>query len=177
MDAMIALYWFLVAVMVVGIIGAIVPGIPGISLILAAVVIWGFVKGFAAVSVALPVAIAVFVVSLGVDFLATYWGAKKAGASNWGQVGAIVGFIFGFLGFLPTIPIGGPIGVIIGILLGPLLGAIIGEFLYRRDLTIAVKAGMGIVVGSVLGNLLQGVFAIATVGIFLYTTFSAATGS
>ncbi|NDJ17240.1 DUF456 domain-containing protein [Myxacorys almedinensis] len=174
---MIALYWALVAVMVVGIVGAIVPGIPGIGLILAAVVVWGFVKGFAAVSVALPVAIAVFVVSIGVDFLATYWGAKKAGASHWGQIGAIVGFVLGFLGFLPTVPIGGPIGIIIGILLGPLLGAIVGEFLYRKDLLLAVKAGMGIVVGSVLGNLLQAIFAIATVGIFLYTTVPTATGS
>jgi uncharacterized protein YqgC (DUF456 family) len=174
---MIALYWILVAVMLLGVIGAIVPGIPGISLILAAVVIWGAVKGFATVSVALPVAIAVFVVSLGVDFLATYWGAKKAGASHWGQIGALVGFILGFLGFLPTIPIGGPIGVVIGILLGPLLGAIVGEYIYRKDVMVAVKAGMGIVVGSVLGNLLQGVFAIVTVGIFIFTTFSMATGS
>jgi uncharacterized protein len=167
---MIALYWLLVAVMVVGIVGAIVPGIPGVSLILASVVIWGAVKGFATVSLALPVAIVVFVASLGIDFLATYWGAKKAGASNWGQVGSLIGFVVGILGFLPTIPIGGPIGIILGILLGPLLGAIVGEYLYRKNVMVAIKAGLGIVVGSLLGNLFQGVLAIATVAVFVFTT-------
>lgn len=172
---MMALYWLLVAVMIVGIIGAIVPGIPGVSLILASVVVWGFVKGFATVNIALPVAIVVFLASLGIDFLATYWGAKKAGASNWGQIGAIVGFILGILGFLPTIPIGGPIGVMIGVFFGPLVGAVVGEYLYRRDLKVAFKAGIGIVVGSLIGNLMQGVLAIATVAVFLFTTFQTAT--
>jgi uncharacterized protein len=167
---MIALYWVLVAVMVVGIIGAIVPGIPGVSLILASVVIWGAIKGFATVTIALPVAIVVFVASLGIDFLATYWGAKKAGASHWGQIGSLIGFVVGILGFLPTIPIGGPIGIILGILLGPLLGAIVGEYLYRRNAMVAIKAGLGIVVGSLLGNLFQGILALATVAVFVFTT-------
>ena len=55
---MLTLYWLLVALMVVGIIGAVVPGIPGTSLILAAIVIWGAVQGFASVTVPLIVAIA-----------------------------------------------------------------------------------------------------------------------
>jgi hypothetical protein len=172
---MVALYWVLVAVMVVGVVGAIVPGIPGISLILASVVIWGAVKGFSTVTVALTVAILVFLASLGIDFLASYWGAKKAGASNWGQIGSFIGFLLGILGFLPTIPISGPIGVIVGMLFGPLAGAIVGEFLYRRDLKLAIKAGIGIVVGSLLGNLFQGILAIATVTVFLITTFQTAT--
>ncbi len=168
---MVVLYWSLVALMVVGIVGAVVPGIPGTSLIVAGIVIWGAVNGFSSVGIALGVAIVVFLFSIGIDFLATYWGAKKAGASNWGQIGSIVGFIFGVLGFLPTIPIGGPIGLIVGILIGPLVGAIVGEFLYRKDITIAIKAGVGIVVGSLIGNLIQGVLALLTVGIFLFTTF------
>lgn len=168
---MIALYCVLLLTMLVGIVGAVVPGIPGTSLILAAIVIWGAVRGFADVTVALAVGVAVFLLSLGIDFLATYWGAKKAGASNWGQIGAFVGFILGFLGFLPTLPIGGPLGPIIGLFFGPLVGAIVGEFLYRKDAMIAVKAGVGIVVGSVVGNLVQGVLALITVGIFILTTF------
>ncbi|HTL89286.1 MAG TPA: DUF456 family protein [Leptolyngbya sp.] len=168
---MVALYCVLVIAMLVGIVGAVVPGIPGVSVILAAIVVWGAVRGFADVTVALVVGVVVFLMSLGIDFLATYWGAKKAGASNWGQIGAIVGFVLGFLGFLPTLPIGGPLGPIIGIFLGPLIGAIVGEFLYRKDLTIAIKAGVGIVVGSLIGNVIQGVLAVITVAIFIFTTF------
>lgn len=37
---MLMLYWLLVALMVVGVIGSIVPGIPGTSLILVAIIIW-----------------------------------------------------------------------------------------------------------------------------------------
>jgi uncharacterized protein len=170
---MAVLYWALVSVMVVGIVGAVVPGIPGTSLIVAAIVIWGAVHGFSSVTLPLAIAIVVLLVSIGVDFLATYWGAKKAGASNWGQIGAVIGLLAGFFGLLPALPLGGPL---LGILIGPLLGAIIGEYIYRRDLKLAVKAGIGIVVGSLVGNLIQGVLAIATVAVFLFTTWSQAGG-
>ena len=162
------LYWLLVAVMVVGVIGAVVPAIPGTSLIVAAIVIWGIVHGFGSVSIALPVAVVVLLVSMGVDFLATFWGAKRFGASKWGQIGAVVGLLLGFFGLLPALPFGGPL---VGILFGPLIGAIVGEFIYRRDFKIAVKAGLGIVVGSLVGNLIQGVLALAALGVFLYTTW------
>lgn len=167
---MLILYWLLVALMFVGIIGAVVPGIPGTSLILIAIVIWGTVQGsLGSVSVPLAVALAVLLLSVGIDFLATYWGARRAGASSWGQIGAIVGLVVGILGLLPALPFGGPL---LGILLGPLLGAIVGEYLYRRDLKVAFKAGVGIVVGSLVGNLIQGLLAIAVVGVFLFTTWA-----
>lgn len=165
---MLVLYWLLVALMGVGIIGAVVPGIPGTSLILVAIIIWGVVQGsFSSVTIPLTVTIAVLLLSVGIDFLATYWGAKRAGASKWGQIGAIIGLVVGILGLLPALPFGGPL---LGILIGPLLGAIVAEYLYRRNLTLALKAGVGIVVGSLVGNLIQGVLAIAAVGVFLFAT-------
>lgn len=168
---MFALYCVLVIAMLVGIVGAVVPGIPGTSLILVAIVIWGAVRGFSDVTVALIIGSVVFLLSFGIDFLATYWGAKKAGASNWGQIGSIVGFILGILGFLPALPIGGLPGLVVGLFFGPLVGAIVGEFLYCKDATTAIKAGLGIVVGSVVGNLAQGVLAVLTVAVFIFTTF------
>ncbi|BAY27149.1 hypothetical protein NIES2100_69710 [Calothrix sp. NIES-2100] len=163
------IYWLLVAVMVVGIIGAVVPAIPGTSLILIAIIIWGVVSSsFAAIKIPLIVTIIVLLLSIGVDFLAGYIGAKQAGASKWGQIGAFVGLLLGFFGLLPALPFGGPL---LGILLGPLLGAIIGEYLYQRQLGVAIKAGIGIVVGTVVGNLLQGILAIAAVIVFLVTTW------
>jgi uncharacterized protein YqgC (DUF456 family) len=163
------IYFLLVALMVVGIIGAVVPAIPGSSLILTAIIIWGFISGsFAAIKIPLIVTVIVLILSIGVDFLASYIGAKQAGASKWGQIGAIIGFVLGFLGLLPALPFGGPL---LGMLIGPLLGAIIGEFIYRRELWPAVKAGIGIVVGSIVGNLIQGLLAIAAVVVFLVTTW------
>ncbi|MDZ7956775.1 MAG: DUF456 family protein [Aulosira sp. DedQUE10] len=169
------IYWLLVAVMVVGIIGAVVPAIPGTSLILIAIIIWGVVSSsFAAIKIPLVVTVVVLLLSIGVDFLAGYIGAKQAGASKWGQIGAFAGLLLGFFGLLPALPFGGPL---LGILIGPLLGAIIGEYLYQRQLGLAIKAGIGIVVGTVVGNLLQGILAIAAVIVFLVTTWPQVFGS
>jgi uncharacterized protein len=163
------IYWSLIVLMVFGIIGAVVPALPGSSLILIGIIIWGFVqKSFAAISIPLIVTSIVLILSIGVDFLAGYIGAKKAGASKWGQIGAFVGLIVGFFGLLPALPFGGPL---LGMLLGPLLGAIIGEYLYCKNLQTAVKAGIGIVVGSLIGNLIQGLLALAAVVVFVFSTW------
>lgn len=162
-------YWGLLAVMTIGVIGAVVPALPGSSLVLVAILIWGLIKGFGSISLALGVAIAVLLASTAVDLLATFWGAKKAGVSRWGQIGAIIGLVAVLLGLLPPVlVIGGPI---IGLLIGPLLGAFIGEFLYRRDLKRALKAAIAVVVSSLIGNLIQGLLALAAVIVFVITTW------
>ena len=170
---MVALYWFLVALMVVGVVGAFVPGIPGAILIVIGVVVWGIAHGFAGVGIPLAVAVIVFLASVGVDFLATYFGARQAGASQWGQIGAIVGLVLGVFGLLPALPFGGPL---LGLLIGPLLGAIIGEWLYCRDFNRSLKAGLGIVVGSVVGKLIEGLLALTALIVFLITTWSQVMG-
>jgi uncharacterized protein YqgC (DUF456 family) len=163
------IYWLLIALMLVGVIGSVVPAIPGSSLILAAIIIWGIVNGSVAViKIPLIVTIIVLLLSMGVDFLAGYIGAKQAGASKWGQIGAFVGLLLGFFGLLPALPFGGPL---LGMLIGPLLGAIIGELLYQKDLGKAVKAGIGITVGTLVGNLLQGILAVGAVVVFIWTTW------
>ena len=165
---MVALYWFFVILMAVGAIGAFVPGIPGAILILVGVVAWGIVHGFAGLGVPLAVAILAFLAGIGIAFLAAYWGAKRAGASKWGQIGAVVGLLLGVFGLLPALPFGGPL---LGLLIGPLLGAIIGELLYQRDLKRALKAGVGIVVGSVIGKVIEGSLAVVALLVFLISTY------
>lgn len=174
------LYWILLALMAVGVIGAVVPVIPGPSLILGSILVWIVVQGAGNISW-LPF-IAIFVIlilSAGVQVLAGYWGAKQAGASKWGQIGALIGLGLGFFGLLPALPVGGPL---IGILFGPLLGAFIGEFLYRKELpfgeraNLAFKAGIGIVLGSLVGNLIEGLLALLAVIIFVVTTWPTVMG-
>ncbi|EKV01910.1 hypothetical protein Lepto7375DRAFT_4105 [Leptolyngbya sp. PCC 7375] len=172
------LYWVLLIVMVAGIVGAFVPAFPGIGLIVAAIAIWGAVAGFSkAVLIALGVAIAIFLVTTAIDYLAGYLGAKKVGASNWGQIGAIIGMMLGLLGLLPALPVGGPI---FGLLFGSMIGAFIGEMLYRRDLALAARCKLGakvslaIVVSSLLGNVIAGILSIIATVVFLFTTWPTA---
>jgi hypothetical protein len=58
----------------------------------------------------------------------------------------------------------------LGIILGPVLGAMVGEFLFRRDLVVAFKAALGIVVGTLVGKLIHLLLALATFIVFLWTT-------
>lgn len=167
------LYWLLVAVMGVGVVGAVVPGLPGVILMVIAIVIWGMVTGFAGVGIPLTVAIVALLANLAIDFLATYLGAKQAGASRWGQIGAIVGLLLGVFGLLPALPFGGPL---IGLIFGPLLGAVVGEYLYRKDWKVAFKAGLGIIVGTLVGSLVEGLLALLVLIVFLVTTWSQVMG-
>ncbi|MBD2101468.1 DUF456 domain-containing protein [Leptolyngbya sp. FACHB-261] len=169
------LYWLLLAVMLLGVIGAFIPGLPGVSLILGAIVIWGVTTGFSGVGWPLGIAVAVLILSGVVGFLATYLGAVRTGASKWSQIGAVAGLLLGFFGLLPALPFGGPL---LGILIGPVLGAFLGEFFYRGDLELgprfklAAQVSIGIVVGSLIGNLVEGLLAILAVAAFVATTWS-----
>jgi len=170
--ALVILYYFLIAIMIVGIIGELLPAIPGMSLILIAMLVWGFVTKFAGMGVALTVAFVVLLLSLGVEFLASYLGAQKVGASNWSQIGLVVGLLAGIFGLLPALPIGGPI---IGLFVGPVVGAFLGEYAYRLELTPrlqqSLKVCVAIVVGTVIGHVAKAMLATAAVIVFIVTTW------
>jgi uncharacterized protein len=166
---MLILYWFLLVVMGLGVIGAFVPGLPGTSIILGAILIWGyFSASFPTLTWAIGCAIAVLLFGFAIDFWAGYLGAKQAGASKWGQIGAVVGMVAGFFGLIPALPFGGPL---LGLFIGPLVGAIVGEYYFCKDLQQSIKAGVGIVVGSVLGSVFQGILAIVPVVVFVLNTW------
>ncbi len=168
------LYWVLIAAMLIGVAGAVLPGIPGPSLILVAILVWCIVTKFAIAGWPLIVIFVALILSAGVEWFAAYWGARQVGASKWGQIGSIVGMTLGFFGLLPALPLGGPL---LGILFGAVLGAFLGEFIHRRDLgfverlQLSLKVSVAIAVGSLVGNLLEVALALVAVGIFIWTTW------
>lgn len=168
------LYWLLVAVMLIGAVGELIPGMPGASLILVSILVWAVATGFSGIGWPIIVVFGILVLSAGIEFLAAYWGAKQFGASKWGQFGAIVGLVVGVLGLLPALPLGGPI---LGVLIGPFIGAFIGEYLSRQPVDgesrgkIALKASVGTVVGSLIGNLIDGLLSIIAVVVFVLSTW------
>lgn len=171
--ALFILYWSLVALMGLGLVGAFVPALPGVGLIVVAIAVWTAVTGFAATSWALGTAVVALILSLIVNYSAAYVGARQIGASSWGQTGAIVGLIVGFFGLLPALPFGGPL---LGILFGTMLGAFVGEFLYHKELNIknrlrlSGKVSVAVVVSSLIGTLLEGLLALTAIIVFLLTT-------
>ncbi len=155
-------------------VGAVVPVMPGPSLILGASIIAGLLYNWDEVTVTLVVSSVVFVMCFAIDQLSGMWGAQKAGASNWGQIGSFVGLLLGFVGLLPALPLGGPL---VGMFFGPFIGAVVGELLYPRQVSfdkrviISFKAGVGIVLGSVIGLIMQGFLSLFAAIVFAATTW------
>jgi uncharacterized protein YqgC (DUF456 family) len=90
-----------------------------------------------------------------VDFVSSSLGARGAGASRGAVVGAALGTLIGvFFGFA-------------GIILGPFIGATIGEFVARRNLARAGRAGIATWIGFMLGIGVKLMLAFTMVGIFV----------
>lgn len=168
------IYILLLLVNLVGVVGAVIPIVPGPSLIVGASVIAGILYQWDNVTITLIVSSVVLVMCFTIEQLAGIWGAQKAGASNWGQIGSIVGLFLGFFGLLPALPFGGQI---VGLFFGPFIGAVVGELLYPRKapiaerFTISFKAGVGIVAGSILGLILQCLLTLVAAIVFVVTTW------
>jgi uncharacterized protein len=171
-------YWVIIAVMLLGVVGAFIPAIPGPSLIVGAIFVAIFIYGWEAVKIPFIVSIIVFALCFAIEYLAGVLGGQKAGASHWGQIGAMIGLGLGFFGLLPTLPVGGPL---IGIFFGPFIGAVVAEILYlQRDKSLSaldrlqksLRAGIGIVAGSLIGLIMQGLLSLGALIVFLVTTYS-----
>jgi hypothetical protein len=144
-------------VMFVGLIGSMLPVLPGTPLALVAAIGHRLYFGAASINnVVLFVLVGLVVVSLVFDFLATALGAKKFGATWRGAVGAMIGGVIGLFFSLP------------GIILGPFLGAMLFELFGDKKLKQAAKAGAGAVVGLLLGVI--GKFSICVMMIVLFAT-------
>jgi uncharacterized protein len=170
-------YWVLLVVMLLGIAGAVIPAVPGPTLIVGAIALSGVIYGWSNVLVPLIVALVVLALCFAIEYLAGVLGGQKAGASHWGQIGSMVGLGLGFFGMLPALPVGGPL---VGIFFGPFIGAVGGEILYLLkdnqlpflDLFVkALRAGVGIVVGSVIGLVMQGLLCLGAVLVFIFSTY------
>jgi uncharacterized protein YqgC (DUF456 family) len=154
---MTVLLWIVAGVLVIaGIIGAVVPVLPGSVLVFAGLLMAAWIDGFEKVGwVPLTVLGVLTALTFLADIAATGAGAKKVGASKQAVIGAMIGTVAGiFFG-------------IIGIFVGPFAGAAAGEFLANRDLVKAGKVGYGTLFGLVLGAAMKIALALAMVGVFM----------
>lgn len=153
------LFWWFFAIVLfaVGLIGAVVPVLPGTTIILAGAVIHRMMLG-AEKSVTwtvLGVLVLLTLSSYALDLLGSYFGAKYFGATRWGTFGAILGALIGlFFG-------------IIGLFVGPVIGAITGEFIAGKNLIDAGRAGWGSLLGNIGGMLAKLLIALIMIVIFL----------
>ncbi len=142
--------------MLCGLVGSILPGLPGTPLVLVAAIAHRLYFGAASANNwVLAGLVALTLLSFGFDYLASMFGAKKLGATWRGVLGAVVGGLIGiFFGFP-------------GILIGPFAGALLFEMAGGRKLKPAAQAGFGAVLGLLAGAV--GKLAVCVSMISLFT--------
>ncbi len=136
--------------MLLGLIGCLLPILPGPPLSFVGVLILHFTK-FADFSPRLLLLLGLFALIVQIlDYIVPAWGTKKFGGSKYGTWGSIIGLIAGLFFLIPI----GPFGIIT-ILGGPFLGAFIGEKLAGRDSNAALRAAFGSFIGFLTGTFMK----------------------
>ena len=153
--------WILSGLLVLGgIIGVVVPVLPGTLLVLAGLVLAAALDSFERVgwiTLAFLGFLALF--STLVDVGASVLGAKRMKASQAALIGAAIGTVAGLMFGIP------------GVVLGPFVGAVGGELWARRDLAQAGKVGLGTWVGLLLSTVLRAATVCIMIGLFLVAYF------
>ena len=160
MDPKTLYYLIATAMIVVGLIGTVLPALPGLPLMFGGMLVAAWTDGFNNVPSWVLVLLGLLtLLSLAIDFWATALGAKRVGASRSAIIGAMLGTLAGLF-FGP-----------LGLLLGPFAGALVGELLHRRSLDRAhigdaAKIGLGTWIGILFGVVLKLGLAFTMLGIF-----------
>ena len=119
-----------------GLVGSVIPGLPGTPLYLVAMLIARFCGDVEMSNLELFVIFILVAATFAVDFFLPMWTTKKFGGTKAGVYGSIVGLLVGL--FLPL-----PLPPGTSTIFCMFLGAIIGEYIAGQSNEVAVKSGMG----------------------------------
>ena len=133
-----------ILLLVSGILGCVLPVIPGPPLNYAGLLLLHFTGRYQFSTQFLLVWAVITVVVYALDYVIPAWGTRKFGGSRRGVWGSVIGLVVGLFFFPPF-----------GIIVGPFAGAVIGELTAGKDSGTALKAGFGSFIGFLLGTLLK----------------------
>ncbi|UCF99762.1 MAG: DUF456 domain-containing protein [Spirochaetaceae bacterium] len=148
-------------VLAAGIVGCVLPIIPGPPLAYASLILLSIARSWEPFSpVVLIVLGAVTAAVTVLDYLMPLITSKWKGASKAGIWGSVAGMIVGMIFFPPF-----------GVIIGTFVGAVLGELLFSNRPDSALKAGWGVFLGTMLGIALKlavsGVIAVYFLGAVL----------
>lgn len=158
------LTWCLTSfLMIVGVIGVVVPMLPGTTLILVAAVIHKLIIPASVSWTIIWIITGVWLISLVVDIGGVLLGTKLFGGTRWGMAGASGGALVGMFISFPAL------------LLGTIGGAMLAEkFLAKKTNKESLRAGLGTATGFVISTVLRLLCAAAMIGIFLIAALNQA---
>jgi len=138
-----------------GLIGALIPALPGIPMIFGGIWLIAAIDHYRHVGMWWLLLIALIgVIGLAMDLLAGALGAKRVGASHQAIIGALLGTMIGVFFGLP------------GLVLGPFLGAVLGELASGNSVLRSTHVGIGTWIGLIFGTLVKLVASLTMVALF-----------
>lgn len=145
-----------------GLLGIIIPMLPGIPLMFLVALIFAISTNFKALGLWEIVILGVIaIVSIVVDYFSGILGAKYGGAKKWSLAWGFVGLIVGLFVFPPF---GGIIGLFLGILLS--------ELYFVKNQKKAFRAATGGLIGSLAGIIINLILALTFIILFVIFALS-----
>lgn len=146
-----------VSLLVLGLLGAVLPFLPGPFLIFVAGVLHTVLRPESAMSWSgIAVMALLLVLAYAIDFFSGILGARWFGASRWGLWGVFLGGVVGLFFGLP------------GLILGPLAGGFAFEMLFAKmELKPAAKSTWGTLLGTGLGLVARLAVSVVMVSVFV----------
>ena len=141
MDILLIVLAFLL--LVAGIAGCVLPLLPGPPLAYAGMLLLHLTDKVHFTTPQLVIWLVVVIVLQVVDYITPLLGSKYSGGTSFGNRGCMAGTLLGLF-FMPW-----------GVIVGPFIGAIVGEMLGGQDLSHAIRAGIGTLLGFLVGTLLK----------------------
>jgi uncharacterized protein YqgC (DUF456 family) len=150
--------WATLAILLclVGLLGCVLPILPGSPLSWVGLFVVWAARGFDARSfgdATVWVLLGVTAVVTALDFVAPTVGARRYGATRWGAWGSVVGMLVGAFMFPPF-----------GMILGAFVGALAAELLAGQRTRPALRASWGTFVGTMIGTFAK----VAVSGVILW---------
>ena len=151
----IALYLLATALIIGGLIGSVIPALPGLPMIFGGVWLVAAVDNYRHIGLWWLLLIGgLGTAGVIIEFIASTLGAKRVGASRLALWGASLGTLVGMFFSIP------------GLLLGPFIGALLGELASGTSVLRSAHVGVGTWIGLLFGTLLKLVISFMMVGLF-----------
>jgi uncharacterized protein YqgC (DUF456 family) len=155
-----------IILLLIGLVGAIVPGIPGPPISFIGLILLHLTKNNSFTEEFLVVMGLIMAAVTILDYIVPIYGTKKFGGSKRGVWGSTIGLIVGLF-VLPVMGIViGPFGLF-GIILGPFLGAYIGEKTGGKDSDTALRAAIGSFIGFLAGTFMKFAYSVVA-GVYFF---------
>jgi len=135
--------------MVIGIIGCLMPVLPGPPVSYTGLLLLQLTSRHPFSTRFLVVFGIVTVLALVLDYIIPVYGTRKLQGTTYGIWGSALGLIIGIVFFSPF-----------GIIIGPLLGAFIGELVAGKDIKRAMRSSLGSLIGFLAGTAIKLVLSI-----------------